>query len=94
LKKEKSSTKEGVQYFPLRCSNSKCQNELISTDQARDLARRVREARDIPRVKISKMSHSIGIIIPKQFAQDAGFKAGGFAIIKKAKQGINVIPKK
>lgn len=88
-----SRKKGGRSYSSLKCS--RCSNELVSTDQVMKLAQqKTKELQNQAIVKIAKMSHSIGIRIPKRIADRAGFKVGRMAVIKKAKQGINVIPQK
>lgn len=93
LQKQSSSKKGRPKSTSLECN--KCGHQLVSLDQVEQLAQqKTRELQNQATVKISKMSHSIGIRIPKHIADRAGFKIGQMALIKKAKQGINVVPQK
>jgi DNA-directed RNA polymerase subunit RPC12/RpoP len=80
---------DGIEYDYWKCS--KCDNEILTMDQLKDLAVRERKAHA---VKISKWGTAVAIRIPKSIAQTYNLVPGKEATIIPEKTGFKVVSRK
>lgn len=79
-----------VEYTLYRCQH--CGEEILDSEQLQALAEQYRALRKEKEIVFAKWGNSIAVRIPKDVAQNYGFKIGKHAYLRKEKEGIRIVP--
>ena len=78
-----------VGFTAYKCA--KCGEELMNMNQLKEVAKKYRDLRKAREIIFTKWGNSLAVRIPKEFADELDLKEGGHGVLKRSKEGLEII---
>ncbi len=88
-KVEDQIEQDKVAFDAYKCG--KCGEELMDMKQLRKLAAKYHQLRKAKEITFVKWGNSLAMRIPQEFVQEMGIKEGSHALLRKGKEGLEII---
>lgn len=86
---EDAMKQDGVTFYAHRCG--KCGEEIMDMNQLKELAGKYRVLRRAKEITFVKWGNSLAMRIPQEFAKEMKIKEGDHALLKRSKEGLEIV---